>query len=81
VWQNSLTPVILLALRQVRGHLSAVSRTTAISKHSNKPDLKEEARMVSEFVDQMIKRGEARHFLIKHGFFTKSGKLTKRYGG
>jgi len=37
--------------------------------------------MISEFVDQMIKRGEAREFLIKHGFVTKSGKLTKRYGG
>lgn len=49
--------------------------------NSGKPDFKEEARMTREFVDQMIKRGEARDFLIKHGFFTKSGKLTKRYGG
>ncbi|MEO8350291.1 MAG: hypothetical protein ABI680_01085 [Chthoniobacteraceae bacterium] len=23
----------------------------------------------------------AREFLIKHGYITKSGKLTKRYGG
>lgn len=58
-----------------------MSRTATIRKQPNKPDLKEEARMMSEFVDQMIKRGEARDFLIKHGFFTKSGKLTKRYGG
>ena len=24
---------------------------------------------------------EARKFFIKHGFITKTGKLTKRYGG
>lgn len=52
-----------------------------VARTTRKPDLKEEARMVSEFVEQMIKRGEARDFLIKHGFFTKTGKLTKRYGG
>ena len=52
-----------------------------VAQNSSKPDFKEEARMTREFVDQMIKRGEARDFLIKHGFFTKSGKLTKRYGG
>ena len=26
-------------------------------------------------------KGGARAFLIKHGFITKSGKLTKQYGG
>ena len=52
-----------------------------VAQNTRKPDFKEEARMMSEFVDQLIKRGEARNYLIKHGFFTKSGKLTKRYGG
>jgi hypothetical protein len=26
-------------------------------------------------------RASARAFLVKHGFITKSGKLSKRYGG
>ncbi len=26
-------------------------------------------------------KDSARDFLVKHGFVTKSGKLTKRYGG
>jgi hypothetical protein len=34
-----------------------------------------------EHTAKLIKNGEARQFLIKHGFATKSGKLTKRYGG
>ena len=29
----------------------------------------------------LAKPGAARKFLIKHGFITKGGKLTKRYGG
>ncbi len=52
-----------------------------VAQNTRKPDFKEEARMISEFVDKMIKSGEARNYLIKHGFVTKSGKLTKRYGG
>jgi hypothetical protein len=61
--------------------LALLQSGASILKHPNKPDLKEEARMMSEFVDQMIKRGEARQFLVKNGFITKTGKLTKRYGG
>ena len=37
--------------------------------------------MMSEHVEQVIKSGEARQFMVKHGFVTKTGKLTKRYGG
>lgn len=29
----------------------------------------------------LAKPGAAKKFLIKHGFMTKGGKLTKRYGG
>lgn len=29
----------------------------------------------------MTSKEKAREFLIKHGFITKTGKLTKRYGG
>ncbi len=46
-----------------------------------KPDFKKEMVMIRQFVDQLIERGETRNFLVKHGFVTKSGKLTKRYGG
>lgn len=58
-----------------------MSTTATLRKQPKKTSLKEEARMMSEFVDQMIKRGEARQFLVKNGFITKTGKLTKRYGG
>ena len=45
------------------------------------PDFKEQSRLIREFVNGLIKRGEAREFLIKNGFHTPDGKLTKRYGG
>ena len=45
------------------------------------PDFKEQSRLIREFVDGLIKRGEAREFLVKNGFHTPGGKLTKRYGG
>ncbi len=79
--ENSLTAVILLALREVWGHLSAVTAPAPKNKLTNKSDLKEEARMLSEWAAAMIKSGEARQFLIKNGFITRAGKLTKRYGG
>lgn len=53
----------------------------AIARNPRKPDFHAEALKVREYVDQMIKRGETKSFLIKHGFVTRSGKLTKRYGG
>ena len=31
--------------------------------------------------DLLKSKKKAREFLIKHGYITKSGKLTKRYGG
>ncbi len=45
------------------------------------PDFKEQSRLIREFVDGLIKRGEAREFLVKNGFHTPGGTLTKRYGG
>lgn len=44
-------------------------------------DFKEESRLIRQFVDDLLKRGEAREFLVKNGFHTPGGKLTKRYGG
>ncbi len=55
--------------------------TATLRKQPKKTSLKEEARMMSEHVEQVIKSGEARQFMVKHGFVTKTGKLTKRYGG
>lgn len=44
-------------------------------------DRQAEMRRMQEFVDGLIARGEAKAFLVKHGFITPSGKPTKRYGG
>ena len=75
MWRPEIPSCIRAAVEYPPGMAKTVAQNT------RKPDFKEEARMMSEFVDQLIKRGEARNYLIKHGFFTKSGKLTKRYGG
>jgi hypothetical protein len=32
-------------------------------------------------VERLIESGEAKSFLVKNGFVTPSGKLTRRYGG
>lgn len=42
---------------------------------------REEARIMREAVDRMIDTGEIRAFMIKHGFVTPGGRLTRRYGG
>jgi hypothetical protein len=52
-----------------------------VRSQPQKPDHHKETAMIRQFVDQLIERGETRNFLVKHGFATKSGKLTKRYGG
>jgi hypothetical protein len=52
-----------------------------VKRESAPKSFEQEARMIRAFVDQMIKRGESREFLIKNGFHTPTGKLTKRYGG
>jgi len=46
----------------------------------------EEAQHILKKMDAWAKAlaakpGAAKKFLIKHGFITRSGKLTKRYGG
>ena len=65
----------------VRRQCGFVSGKEMTSRKSKEPDLKEEGRILRQFVEQLIERGEAREFLVKNGFVTKSGKLTKRYGG
>ena len=49
------------------------------------PSTEETKRMIkklNKWADDLAKNpDEARKFFIKHGFITKSGKLTKRYGG
>ena len=47
----------------------------------NRKTAMEEAHKIRAAVDRMIERKEMMPFLVKHGFLTKSGKLTKRYGG
>ena len=49
------------------------------------PSTEETKRMI-EKMDAWTKKiaakpGAAKRFLIKHGFITRTGKLTKRYGG
>jgi hypothetical protein len=46
-----------------------------------RPDRKAEARKIGEFVGRLIEEGNAKAFLIQHGFVTPAGRLTKRYGG
>jgi len=75
MWQPEIPSCI-----RATGHYP-IGMAKNVAQNTRKPDFKEEARMISEFVDRMIKSGEARNYLIKHGFVTKSGKLTKRYGG
>lgn len=37
-------------------------------------------RKMKKWTDELLaKPGEAKKFLVEHGFVTKSGKLTKRY--
>jgi hypothetical protein len=37
-------------------------------------------RKMNKWADELVaKPGAAKEFLVKHGFVTKSGKLTKRY--
>jgi hypothetical protein len=54
---------------------------SATQAPTSRQTAKEEARKIREVVDRMIERQEMRPFLVKHGFLTKAGKLTKRYGG
>ena len=49
------------------------------------PSTGETKRMI-EKMDAWTKKiaakpGAAKRFLVKHGFITRTGKLTKRYGG
>lgn len=44
-------------------------------------DFQAEARELGAYVAELIRKGEAKEFLVKHGFVTRGGKLTKRYGG
>ena len=44
-------------------------------------DRKAEARRIGEFVGRLVEEGNAKAFLVQHGFVTPSGRLTKRYGG
>jgi len=46
-----------------------------------KAQAKAEVRKIRETVDRMIERKETKLFLVKHGFITEDGKLSKRYGG
>lgn len=41
---------------------------------------KEECAMIRKFCKNLIKsKKKTKEFLVKHGFITKSGNLTKRY--
>jgi hypothetical protein len=53
------------------------------SKTSNprNEERKAELRIIREFADKLIREGKAKDFLVEHGFHTRGGKLTKRYGG
>jgi hypothetical protein len=55
--------------------------TTNLVTKKEKAQAKEEARKIRETVDRMIERKETKSFLVKHGFITEDGKLSKRYGG
>jgi hypothetical protein len=55
--------------------------TTVIARMS-KRELNAELRAIREVGKKIRKTPQsARSFLMKHGFITRSGKLTKRYGG
>ena len=49
------------------------------------PSTEETKRMIKKMdawtKEIAAKPGAAKRFLVKHGFITKNGKLTKRYGG
>lgn len=51
-----------------------------MTKSSNTIDVKKELEMI-ERESKKIRSTQksAREFLVKHGYFTKQGKLTKRY--
>ncbi len=56
-----------------------VPKTKSTNQRSE--DRKQEARMIRDFADKLIREGKAKDFLVEHGFHTPGGKLTKRYGG
>ena len=68
-----------LALLTIPCLILAMPKT--VKPQPRTPDHQSEMLKVREYVDRMIQRGEAKEFLVKHGFVTPSGKLTKRYGG
>lgn len=44
--------------------------------------VRKELKIMRAGTDELLKSKEtARQFLHKHGFITRTGKLTKRYGG
>ena len=47
---------------------------------SRSAEIKLEIEAIRRFSTDMIKRNEARDFLIKGGFSTPTGELPKRYG-
>lgn len=54
---------------------------TPKSSNTRNEERKVELRIIREFADKLIREGKAKEFLVEHGFHTRAGKLTKRYGG
>ena len=58
------------------------SRMTIGIARMTKEEYERELKALRDASKEICRTPEtARAFLIKHGFITKSGKLTKRYGG
>ncbi len=53
----------------------------APTKNARNSGLKAETEKIRALAKRLIQEGKAKAFLIEHGFATKGGRLTKRYGG
>jgi hypothetical protein len=48
----------------------------------SRQEIDHEIKLLRRNVKKILKnKASARKFLVDHGFITKSGKLTKKYGG
>ena len=53
-----------------------------ITRPRSKEEVDEMIASMKEATRELLKdKKKARAFLIKHGYITKTGELTKRYGG
>ena len=79
VMQQVVATKFALVKSMIRCFVVSVAKTkTNLSQNEKRM---KESRMFRQFVEELIKDGKAKEFLVEHGFVKPNGGLTKRYGG